>query len=186
MNISIEELTNLQQLPEQLIDDSFRIDSVLVITGTDQGIQYEVKPVPSYTKSYSEQQEDDADDIDYSTYIDHPDQKIFIAYAGNRVAGLIVLKRNWNHYGYIEDIKVDRQFRRYGIGRQLIDKAKSWAKSGGMPGLMLETQNNNVQACRFYESCGFVLGGFDSFVYKGFNKNKDEVALYWYFLFEED
>ena len=36
-----------------------------------------------------------------------------------------------------------------------------------MPGIMLETQNNNVAACKFYEKCGFVIGGFDFLVYKG-------------------
>ena len=36
-----------------------------------------------------------------------------------------------------------------------------------MPGIMLETQNNNVAACKFYEKCGFVIGGFDFLGYKG-------------------
>lgn len=48
-----------------------------------------------------------------------------------------------------------------------------------MPGIMLETQNNNVAACKFYEKCGF-----DFLVYKGLDMQNDEVALYWYLHFE--
>jgi ribosomal protein S18 acetylase RimI-like enzyme len=59
-----------------------------------------------------------------------------------------------------------------------------WARDKGCPGMMLETQNNNVAACRFYESCGFELGGFDAYLYKGLNRTTDEIALYWYLMFE--
>lgn len=97
--------------------------------------------------------------------------------------GQVVVKRNWNDYAYIEDIKVDKRFRRYGIGRKLIEQVKCWAKDRGMPGIMLETQNNNVSACKFYESCGFFIGGFDMCVYKGMHKHTDEIAVYWYFIF---
>lgn len=55
-------------------------------------------------------------------------------------------------------------------------------KDGGMAGIMLETQNNNVRACKFYESCGFVIGGFDSYFYKGLDNESDEIAIYWYLL----
>jgi ribosomal protein S18 acetylase RimI-like enzyme len=48
---------------------------------------------------------------------------------------------------------------------------------------MLETQNNNLPACRFYEHCGFTLSGFDRNLYKGINKDTEEIALYWYLLF---
>ena len=53
-----------------------------------------------------------------------------------------------------------------------------------MPGIMLETQNNNVAACKFYEKCGFVIGGFDFLIYKGLDMKNDEVAMYWYFHFK--
>jgi streptothricin acetyltransferase len=81
--------------------------------------------------------------------------------------GQIVIKRNWNKYAYVEDIKVDKHYRGHGIGKKLIEQARRWVKDGGMTGIMLETQSNNVRACRFYESCGFVIGGFDSYVTGG-------------------
>ncbi|TKI00778.1 GNAT family N-acetyltransferase, partial [Bacillus cereus] len=44
--------------------------------------------------------------------------------------------------------------------------------------------NNNVAACKFYEKCGFVIGGCDFLVYKGLDKTSDEVAIYWYIHFK--
>lgn len=79
---------------------------------------------------------------------------------------------------------MDKKYRTLGVGKRLVDQAKQWAKEINMPGIMLETQNNNVTACKFYEKCGFVIGGFDFLVYKGLDMTNDEVAIYWYFHFE--
>jgi hypothetical protein len=48
---------------------------------------------------------------------------------------------------------------------------------------MLETQNINVAACRLYERCSFVLGGFDACLYRGVMPGTREIALFWYLLF---
>jgi RimJ/RimL family protein N-acetyltransferase len=48
---------------------------------------------------------------------------------------------------------------------------------------MLETQDNNVPACRLYARCGFQLRGFDTHLYKGDDPSTDEIALYWYLVF---
>ena len=50
---------------------------------------------------------------DYSNYIGNPHQIIYIALVNNQVVGQIVLKRNWNKFAYVEDIKVDKQYRGY-------------------------------------------------------------------------
>ncbi len=54
----------------------------------------------------------------------------------------------------------------------------------GPAGLALETQDNNLQACRFYQRMGFRLGGVNTMLYKNFRKSvRDETALFWYLLF---
>ncbi|MNC51321.1 Acetyltransferase (GNAT) family protein [compost metagenome] len=68
--------------------------------------------------------------------------------------------------------------------RQLMEQAKRWALERELPGVMLETQSINVRACRFYESRGFVIGGFDQYVYKGIPVVSGEAAVYWYLHFE--
>ncbi len=61
-----------------------------------------------------------------------------------------------------------------------MDKAIDWAKKNNMVGIMLETQDNNVDACLFYQKCGFKLGGFDKYLYNGLGNPNKEIALYWY------
>lgn len=179
MNITIRKMTSgdLGRLPE--IDDSFIVDSVLLLTLKENKIRYSVKPIPSCKKSYT----DESEPADYSVYLDNPDQAVYLAFAGNQPAELAAVKRNWNEYAYIEDIKVDPAFRRHGIGRKLMEQAKRWAQEKGLAGITLETQNNNVKACKFYENFGFEIGGFDLFLYKGIDQHQDEIALYWYLTF---
>lgn len=70
------------------------------------------------------------------------------------------------------------------MARSLVDQALAWARDGGMPGIRLETQSNNVGACRFYVRCGFVLGGHDRCLYQALHPGTREVALFWYLFFD--
>jgi GNAT superfamily N-acetyltransferase len=63
------------------------------------------------------------------------------------------------------DIRVDPDYRRQGVGRALLQRAVNWSRRQGFRWLKIETQNTNVAACRFYESMGARLGGFDRFAY---------------------
>lgn len=183
MSLLIRELetNDLDNFPE--IDDNFIVNArlILSLSKVNRRIEYTVEDVPRYEKSYSQ---NDNEELAYNEYINKPNQVIYIALLHNQIIGFIVLKKNWNHYAYIEDITVDKKYRTLGVGKRLIDQAKQWAKEGNMPGIMLETQNNNVAACKFYEKCGFVIGGFDFLIYKGLDMTNDEVAMYWYFHFK--
>ena len=86
----------------------------------------------------------------------------------------------------MEGIGVDRKFRRMGIGRALVAHGLQWARDNNLPGMMLETQDNNVGACRFYESCGFVLKGLDTGLYGASEECRDEIALFWYLSVDTD
>ncbi|MFS0838857.1 GNAT family N-acetyltransferase [Paenibacillus sp. 1P03SA] len=184
MDIRICALTADDKLGTMEVDGSFIVDSELALTMENGRIGYTVAEVPRYTKRYPGEPDETGEDGGYASYIGNPDKVMYLAWAEDRIVGQIMLMKNWNAYAYVEDIKVAPAYRKFGIGRKLIDEAKDWAKSGGMPGIMLETQNNNVRACKFYESCGFVLGGFDSCLYKGLDKQSQEVALYWYLMFD--
>ncbi|WP_259415823.1 streptothricin N-acetyltransferase SatA [Bacillus toyonensis] len=183
MSLLIRELetNDLDNFPE--IDDSFIVNArlILSLSKVNRRIEYTVEDFPSYEKSYLQ---NDSEELAYNEYINKPNQVIYIALLHNQIIGFIVLKKNWNHYAYIEDITVDKKYRTLGVGKRLVDQAKQWAKEGNMTGIMLETQNNNVAACKFYEKCGFVIDGFDFLVYKGLDIENDEVAIYWYLHFK--
>ena len=156
----------------------FWTNSRLSLNCVDNRIQYEIVPTePRVKKRYPDE------DRDLSLYIGQIDRAIFLAYSDQKIAGQIILHKNWNAYGYIEDITVDSAFRRQGIGRQLLAQATIWARKRGLPGLALETQDINVAACCLYQSCGFLLRGFDHNLYLGLDPACDEIALYWYLTF---
>ena len=156
---------------------SFEVTSKLVLHARDGSIGYTAVSVSPYTKQY------DMEEFDIRAYLGDPDKVIFLAFAGNQPLGQIRLQKYRNAYAYIDDISVDPEYRGEGIGRALMSRAIEWAKSKGFPGMMLETQNNNVAACRLYERCGFELRGFDTHLYKALDPGTDEIALYWYLTF---
>lgn len=129
----------------------------------------------SYLKAYAD------DDRDYTAYIGNPDKAIFLAYSGSECVGQIVLRRDWNGYAFIEDICVAGLARGKGIGTGLIQRAVQWAKDADLKGLALETQDNNLLACRFYVKCGFVIGAVNTMLYRNFEN--DEIAVFWYLRF---
>lgn len=157
-------------------DSSFTVDSKLCLHCEAGEIHYTIVTVPTYEKRYPTQE------IDQATYLHQPDKAIYFAYKAGALAGQIILVRNWNGYAYIEDIRVGARYRRQGIARRLLTTAVEWARRKGLPGLMLETQNNNVAACRLYEQFGFRLQGFDQYLYKGLEPGTEEIALYWYMI----
>jgi ribosomal protein S18 acetylase RimI-like enzyme len=176
MTIIVCELNEQNIQDVNKCDGTFTVDSKIILQAEKDDIRYTVVSVLPYQKRYP------SDEIDYTTYLAKPDKTIYFAYMDRQLAGQIILRKNWNQYAYVEDIAVDIHFRKCGVGRTLVAEAIDWAKTKLLAGIMLETQNNNVAACRFYERCGFKLGGFDRYLYKGISKNTEEIALYWYLL----
>lgn len=131
-------------------------------------------PVERYTKRY----EMDDDGVVAS----NPEESMLAVVRGEgRVVGYIVVSRAWNHCAQIDDVAIDRAHRRTGMARALMDEAVRWAKARGLSMIRLETQSNNVAACRFYEKYGFRLGGFDRYLYVAIPaRERPEVALFWY------
>ena len=177
MTISIREIENDTLHHANKCDTTFTVESKLVLHAEDGIISYSVVGVESYQKQYA------FEERDFPSYISNPDKTIYFAYMNGQLAGQIEVAKHWNAYAWIDDIGVDVHFRRHGVGRAMMQKAVDWAKVKRLPGIMLETQNNNVAACRFYEKFGFRLHGFDTYLYKGLNPATDEIALYWYLIF---
>jgi streptothricin acetyltransferase len=180
IEITLQELGrhNLQDAGK--CDGVFTVDSRLVLNAEKNECHFDTLSILPFQKKYPLEQ------IDYSTYIHHTDRIVFLAYCDRSIAGEIRLRRNWNYFAYVEDIVVDLHFRRHGVGRLLIQKAIQWAKDKNLPGIMLETQNNNVAACRLYQTCGFELSGFDRRLYQGLDPHSEEIALYWYLIFNPE
>ncbi|QMV01473.1 GNAT family N-acetyltransferase [Devosia sp. D6-9] len=159
------------------IDASFEVSEELSVAADEAGIRLFPKAVTPYRKAYHEAGEDLRDAIGSL------DQVGFVALLDGAVAGVVIVALDWTGLGLIDCFAVDPAVRRSGVGAALIDAAKTWARAQGLPGVRLETQSNNVAACRFYERQGFVLKGFDADLYRGEMPGTREIALFWYFWF---
>jgi streptothricin acetyltransferase len=177
MTLILQEL-DAEHLPDvNRCDNTFMVDSKLVLNAESDVLHYRIVNVPPYQKRYP------LDELDAAAYIANPDKGFYLAYLDGQLVGQIRLGRYWNHYAYVEDIVVTPPFRKQGIGRALIERAIEWARSRDFPGIMLETQNINVAGCMLYQRCGLKLGGFDTCLYQAVLPGTEEIALYWYLIF---
>ncbi len=141
----------------------------------NEELTYAILPVEPYERDIP------AEDTDYG--FDDAGPTIFFAEVDGNIAGRIKMLQWWNRFAYVDDLVVNPDFRGLGLGRRLLERGIQWARENRFPGVMLETQDDNVPACTLYQSCGFVLSGFDRNVYKAINPNTNETALYWYLMF---
>ena len=149
-------------------ENGFSSNEVFDVSIVDGEIQLAARSVEHFTKTY-ESDDSPADDVES-----------YGAFVNGTLAGKIELATAWNDLGSIEHILVSREFRQSGIATALLDFAKRWAEDRQLKGLRLETQTNNVAACKLYLRNEFEVGGFDRFVYRTQEQVSNETALYWY------
>ena len=102
----------------------------------------------------------------------------YVALADGQVAGVILLNiEAWRAVVRIEDIIVGRLFRRYGIGTLLLNCAADWARNHGCHAILLETQNINYPAIRFYLRNGLQIWGISQHYYP-LGSEEHEVAIF--------
>lgn len=156
-------------------DGTFLVTSELILRFENGLLSYSVLEVPPYEKKYSSALRNNVEP--------HEQRGItFLAYENGELAGQVDVSRHWNNFACINNIIVDHRFRRSGVGKRLVHQAIEWSVEESLAGLMLETQTNNVPACKLYESCGLTLKGFDGSLYAGLDCRNSETALFWYWI----
>jgi streptothricin acetyltransferase len=135
------------------------------------------RAVEPYPKSYG------FDAAELGAYIGADDRSLHLVIGDETPVGYIALSSGWNNFACVDDLAVDAEWRGTGAAQRLMQQAVIWAKEQGLPGIRLETQSNNVAACRFYLRQGFVLGGYDRHLYEGLSPGTRETALFFYRFF---
>lgn len=117
------------------------------------------------------------ENYDYNAMKNH---SVFVgAYDGEKCIALAILKDAMLKYMYLYDLKVNKAYRKCGVGKALIEKAKVIAAEKGYAGIYTQGQDNNLAACKFYIKSGFYIGGFDSNVYKfTTQEEKSDIIFY--------
>lgn len=160
-------------------DFTFTVEGYAQVLIGERVTSWPVEPVEPYRKNYG------IDSQEFCDYRDAADSTVLVAWLDERAVGHVVLSTHWNGFAHVDELAVDESARRHGIARALLDVAQFWSRKRNLPGVMLETQNNNLAACRLYESCGYQVGGVDHMRYRGLDPQSRETAIFWYLLFSD-
>jgi GNAT superfamily N-acetyltransferase len=167
------------------------VDSMLDVEEVDGGIggpRLREQPVKiPYTKNYDAY--GDGGPLNWPQRFDISQWGLWIARDGGQTVGGAAVA--WKTPGIemldgrsdlaiLWDIRVRETNRRHGVGTALFRAATNWAKSRGCSLLKIETQNVNVDACRFYSKLGCVLGQIDRLAYRQCAELASEVMLVWH------
>lgn len=171
------------------VSTEFLVDSALECDLRDRGlggIALRERPIESpYRK-----REFDPDDVPAGWTASHDlgTWGVFLATdSGKVVGGAAVAPPSRNLVGvenrkdaaWLFDIRVSEDSRRQGVGKALLRRCADWAKSQGFQFLVIETQNRNVPACRFYAASGAELIEIRRFGYAGCPAVAHEAMLIW-------
>lgn len=98
----------------------------------------------------------------HQTFIAHTDKErapafdkqtmAWIAYVGDQRAAALTAATQWD-WLYVDELVVDAEFRRQGLGSQLMAQAEAFAKERGLVGIWLWTQS--WQAEHYYPKLGY-------------------------------
>lgn len=142
-------------------------------------------PVTPYIKDLSQYERA----TEYESLIDISSWHFFMAFDGERPVGALTLAGTTPGMHMLSgrrdacvlwDIRVADGYKHQGIGQRLFDLAADAARRDGYRQMIIECQNNNVPACRFYRKQGAVLGKVDAYTYYSDPAIRDEVQLIWY------
>jgi ribosomal protein S18 acetylase RimI-like enzyme len=95
-----------------------------------------------------------------------PQDGALVAEVDGRIVGYAFTELvDWNRRAVLHDLYVDSSCRGRGVGRALLEAARTAARTDGAHCLWLETQNVNGPAIAFYRRMGFTLVGLDETLY---------------------
>jgi len=100
-------------------------------------------------------------------------------YVNEELAAVAIAQpQTWNKTLLIWHFQVASSHQRKSYGKQLMNRVIETAKEEGFRAVTLETQNTNVPAIRFYQSCGFEIEGIDLSFYTNHDIENGEVAIF--------
>jgi ribosomal protein S18 acetylase RimI-like enzyme len=83
-----------------------------------------------------------------------PNATIVGAFAGQHLIGTAMI--GWDGYqGWISYLGVERDFRRWGIGRKLVCVCEDWLGQSAPSHIQLMARAENDEAARFYKGIGY-------------------------------
>jgi ribosomal protein S18 acetylase RimI-like enzyme len=98
-----------------------------------------------------------------------------------RLIGLLDVEiESWRRVAKIWNLLVDEEYRRQGIGTELMRRAKEFAIRHDCRAIAVETQTTNWPALNFYLKRGLQICAVDDHFYTNHDLERKEVALFLY------
>ncbi len=169
------------------VSSAFRVESLLEVQAVDRGLGgfelHDVPVQPSYQKDYDA----GGGPRTWHGRFDLDTWGLYLACdGGEAIGGAAVAPATpgiaplaWPDAATLYDIRVRSDRRGEGHGGRLLDAAVAWAREQGKRSLLIETQNVNVPACRFYAGHGCELAAVDRYAYAAQLEVAHEVMLVW-------
>lgn len=88
--------------------------------------------------------------------------------------------QSWRRVAKVWNLLVDEEYRRQGIGTDLMERAKAFAREKDCRAIVVETQTTNWPALNFYLGTGFQICAVDDHFYTNRDLERKEVALFLY------
>lgn len=164
------------------------VQSIYRLVRVDQGLGgllLQEEAVDSYIKDLGIYEEATR----YEEQFDITNWVFYMAFAGDKPIGAVTVAAQTENVNMLEgrsdlsvlwDLRVDDAVKGRGVGTRLFQLAAEWSREKGFVQMIIECQNNNVPACRFYQKQGAVLGKIDAHAYWHDPAVRDEVQLIWY------
>jgi ribosomal protein S18 acetylase RimI-like enzyme len=120
------------------------------------------------------------DNDELSHYVSMVDEQFSVgAFVGGQLIGIgLAERRAWNATLWVWEFHVHRDWRRQGVGRQLMEALAQLARDAGLRCIGLETQNTNVPGIDAYRRLGFEIDGIDLSFYTNTDTLDGEVAIF--------
>ena len=84
---------------------------------------------------------------------------VLIPFIGNKKAGHCVSSHNNNGKGEIETLYIKNEFRKYGLGKLMMEKSLKWLKESDVNNIDILVAAGNEEVLPFYERFGFKNAG---------------------------
>jgi GNAT superfamily N-acetyltransferase len=186
MNISIKN-EGVRSLAEYaMVPIAFRVESVVDVDSLllSDGSRVESLAIADpYVKDYDAYP--DNGPLGWALRFELDRWRFFGAYAGDRRVGgaavamrdgTIALLEGRDDLALLVDLRVDPPMRQRGVGRALLKAVVEWSAVQGARRLLVETQDVNLPACRFYSKNGFILDAANRGAYSDL---PEETQLLW-------
>ena len=145
-----------------------------------EGLRLVEKPCASYVKDYDLLP--DCHPLTWTEQFDLDGWGLFVALENGMYVGGAAVAPETEGFkkgaANLWDLRVQHEMRSKGIGGKLLETVIRWSKEREYNTLMVETQNVNTPACKFYSNKGFVLETIDQHGY-GDSLVENEAKLIW-------